>query len=57
MIYFKPDELIWERPKCQNQDCDGQGLVLVTGKLICGGCLVKAKEKEDAYLNNLLQRK
>jgi len=43
-------EGIWDVPKCSAEHCNGKGFVYISGRLFCGECILKQKEKRDKII-------
>lgn len=33
------------KPRCQGHDCNNEAITLVSGKWLCGNCLIKLEER------------
>ena len=43
-----------KRPNCSKKDCEGEGLMLLQNRILCGDCFIKIEKKKQAMINSLL---
>lgn len=49
------ENLIWERPECAKDSCNGKGFAQVGEMLICMDCFVKLEHKRAAFVKEQIE--